>query len=180
MRAGSRSRNVPRALALALLCGASVMATNTGTLSAELSVNLSPVALAAADAASGRYAQDQFGVGKIPRHRNSPTSLQTVEKYLPIGSSIDDADALIMALGCKSPLKLRVGEVPPPGYRRPLCTSMGIRVNSDKSQSVEALLELPGRYQQGHWLSIRAKADTKNQRIITLQATIDIRTLADL
>jgi hypothetical protein len=57
---------------------------------------------------------------------------------------------------------------------------MGITVNPDKAQSVGALIELPGRFLQGHWLTIDVQATGADRRITSVQATIDIRTLGDL
>jgi hypothetical protein len=166
------------ALAL-MLCSASALATNTETLPTDLSGSVPPSVLAAAE-------QLKIDIRTInsqltdPRKQNFTDVSNTVEKYIPIGSSIDDAEALLAAMGCKPPLRLGVGESFPHGYRRPSCTSIGATVNADKSQSLEALVELPGRFLQGHWLSIRAQTTAADRRITSVQANIDIRTLGDL
>jgi hypothetical protein len=167
------------ALALVLLCSASVMATEAETLPTGPSVNVSPSTLAAAK-------QLQVDIRRInskltdPRKQRVTDVSKVVEKYIPIGSTIDEAEALMMAMGCKPPLRLGVGESPPHGYRRPPCTSIGVTVNPDKSRSVEGLVELPGRFLQGHWLSIRAQTTGADPRIVSVQATIDLRTPGDL
>jgi hypothetical protein len=167
------------ALALVLLCSASAMATEGETLPTGPSVNVSRSARAAAK-------RLQVDIRRInskltdPRKQRFTDVSEAVEKYIPIGSTIDDAEALMRAMGCEPPLRLGVGESPPHDYRRPTCTSIGVTVNPDKSQSVEALIELPGRFLQGHWLSIQAQTTGADRRIISVQATIDIRTLGDL
>jgi hypothetical protein len=167
-------------LALVLLCSASAMAAEAETLPAGPSVNVSPSTLAAAK-------QLQVDIRRInskltdPRRQRLTDVSKAVEKYIPIGSTIDDAEALLLAMGCKPPLRLGVGESPPHGYRRPSCTSEGVTANPDQSQSVGALVELPGRFLQGHWLSIGAHTSGADRRIISsVHATIDIRTPGDL
>jgi hypothetical protein len=167
------------ALALVLLCSASAMATEAETLPTGPSVNVPPSTLAAAK-------QLQVDIRRInskltdPRKQRFTDVSKAVEKCIPIGSTIDDAEALMMAMGCKPPLRLGVGESPPHGYRRPPCTSTGVTANPDKSQSVGALVELPGRFLEGHFLSIHAQTTRADRRIISVQATIDIRTPGDL
>lgn len=155
------------------------MATEAETLPTDPSVNVSPSTLAAAK-------QLQVDIRRInskltdPRKQRFTDVSKAVEKYIPIGSTIDDAEALMLAMGCKPPLRQGLGESAPRGYRRPPCTSTGITVKPDKSESVEALIELPGRFLQGHWLTIDAQATRADRRITSVQATIDIRTLGDL
>jgi hypothetical protein len=155
------------------------MATEAETPPTGLSINVLPSTLAAAKQLQVDIHRINSKLTDSRKQRFTDVS-KAVEKYIPIGSTIDDAEALMLAMGCKHPLRLGVGESPPHGYRRPPCTSIGVTVNPDKSQSVGALVELPGRFLQGHWLTIHAQATAADRRITSVQATIDIRTLADL
>lgn len=115
-----------------------------------------------------------------PKKQRFTDVSKTVEKYIAIGSSISDAEALMQALGCKPPLRLNVEESNRPRhYRRPSCTST-VTANANNSQSLSALLELPGSVFQGHFLMIDAQASGSDQNITSVRATIDIRTSADL
>jgi len=166
------------AVALALLCSASVATAMAATRPTDPSVSVSPSIRDAAE-------QLKVDIGRInsnltdPRKQKYTDVSKIVAKYIPIGSTIDDAEAFIIAMGCKPPLRLGVGEPFPHDYRRPPCTSMGALLASDQSQSVGALVELPGRFLQGHFLSIHARTTATDRRIISVQATIDIRTPAD-
>jgi len=170
---------ISTAVTLVLLCSASAIATDVETSPTGLSINVPPSTLAAAK-------QLQVDIRRInskltdSRKQKFTDVSKSVEKYISIGSTIDDAEALMLAMGCKHPLRLGVGESAPHGYRRPPCTSMGVTVNPDKSLSVGALVELPGRFLQGHWLTIDAQATGADRRITSVLAAIDIRTLADL
>jgi hypothetical protein len=155
------------------------MATEAETPPTGLSINVLPSTLAAAKQLQVDIHRINSKLTDSRKQRFTDVS-KAVEKYIPIGSTVDDAEALMLAMGCKHPLRLGVGESPPHGYRRPPCTSIGVTVNPDKSQSVGALVELPGRFLQGHWLTIHAQATAADRRITSVQATIDIRTLADL
>ena len=154
------------------------MATEGESLPTGLSVNVAPSTLTAAK-------QLQVDIHRInlkltdPRKQRFTDVSKVIEKYVPIGSTVDDAEALMLAMGCKPPLRLGVNESPPHGYRRPPCTSI-VTVNPDKSQSIEALVELPGRFLQGHFLSIHAQTPEADRRIVSVTASIDIRTLGDL
>jgi len=170
---------VSTAVALVRLSGASAMAaTEEETLPEDPLVHVSPSTLAAAN-------QLEVDIGRInskladPMKQRFTDVSEAVEKYIPIGSHIEDAKALMLAMGCKPPLRLRVGESLPHGYRRPSCSGI-VTVEPDKSQSAEALVDLPGQFLQGHFLSIRAQTAGADRRIISVHATIDIRTLADL
>jgi hypothetical protein len=166
-------------VALALLSCVSAIAAGAETQPTDPSVN---ARLSTLDAAK----QLQVDIRRInsklkdSRKQRFTDVSKDVEKYIPIGSTIDEAEALILAMGCKPPLRLGVGESAPRGYRRPRCASAGIIVNPDKSESVGALVELPGRFFQGHWLSIRAQTTGVDQRIASVHAIIDISTLGDL
>jgi hypothetical protein len=170
---------ISAAVALVLLSSASAKAaTEEETLSSDPLVNVLPSTLAAAN---------QLGVdiGKInskltdPRKQRFTDVSEAVEKYIPVGVNIENAKALMLAMGCKPPLRLRVGESPPHGYRLPSCNGI-VTVKPDKSQSAEALVYLPGQFLQGHFLSIRAQTSGADRRITSVLATIDIRTLGDL
>jgi hypothetical protein len=102
---------------------------------------------------------------------------ETVQKYIPTGSTLGAAEALMLAMGCKPPLRLGVGQSPPHGYRRPSCTAI-VTVKPDNSQLLGAQLELHGGFLQGHWLSIDAQAT--GTEITSVKATIDIRTVGEL
>jgi hypothetical protein len=166
------------AVALVFSCGASAMAAEAEFLSTGPSVNTSPSTLAAAK-------QLQVDIRTInsklkdPKKQRFTDVSKAVEKYIPIGSTIDDAQALMLAMGCKPPLRLGLGESPPHGWRRPHCTSI-VTAKPDKSQSLDALLDLPGHFLQGHFLTIRAQTTGADEIITAVQATIDIRTAADL
>jgi hypothetical protein len=170
---------ISTAVALVLLGSASARAgTEEETLQTDPLVKVSSSILAAAK-------QLRVDIGRInsklrdPRKQRFTDVSEAVEKYIPIGSTIEDAKALMLALGCKPPLRLGVGESPPHGYRRPACSGI-VTVKPDKSQSAEALVGLPGRFLEGHFLSIRAQTAGADRRINSVQATIDIRTLANL
>jgi hypothetical protein len=167
------------AMALLFLSGAWASAgAEEETLQTDPLVKVSPSTLAAAK-------QLQADIGRInsrltdARTQRLTDVSRTVEKYIPIGSNIENAKALMLALDCKPPLRLRVGESPPPGYRRPSCSGI-VTVKPDKEQSAEALVDLPGQFLQGHFLSIRAQTAAGDRRINSVRATIDIRTLGDL
>ena len=155
------------------------MATDAQAPPTSRSSNVVPSTLAAAKQLQfdiRRINSELIGSGK---QRFTDVS-KTVEQYIPLGSPIDDAEALILAMGCKYPLRLGVGESPPHFYRRPACTSIGVNVNRDQSLSVEALAELPGGLLQGHFLRIDAQATGADRRITSVRATIDTRFLGDL
>jgi hypothetical protein len=162
-----------------LLSSASAKAdTEEEALQTDPLVNVSPSTLAAAK-------QLRVDIGRINSQLTDPGKQrftdvsEAVEQYIPIGSTIEDAKALMLAMGCKPPLRLGIGESPPPGYRRPSCSGI-VTVKPDKSQSAEALVDLPGRFLEGHFLSIRAQTAGADRRINSVQATISIRTLGDL
>jgi hypothetical protein len=165
-------------VALVFLWSASAMAAEAETLLTGPSADASPQTLAAAK-------QLQVDIRTInsklkdPKKQRSTDVSKAVEKYIPIGSTIDDAQALMLAMGCKSPLRLGPGESPPHGWRRPHCTSI-VTTKPDESQSLDALLDLSGHFFQGHFLRIRAQTTGAEEIITAVQATIDIRTPADL
>jgi hypothetical protein len=105
---------------------------------------------------------------------------EAVKTYIPIGSTIADAEALMLAMKCEPPLRMTAEEFQHlHHYRHPRCTSI-VTANPDKSQSLDALINLPGHFFQGHFLMIQAQAAGADQRVTSIEATIDIRTLADL
>jgi hypothetical protein len=154
------------------------MAAEAETLPAGPSVNASPATLAAAK-------ELQIDIRTInstlkdPRKQRFTDVSKAIEKYIPIGSTIDEAEALMLAMGCKPPLRLGLGESPPHGWRRPHCTSI-VTASPDKSQSLDALLDLPGHFLEGHFLTIHAQTTGPDRMITSVQATIDIRTLRNL
>jgi hypothetical protein len=79
------------------------MATEAQTLPTDPSVNVPPSTLAAAK----QLQVDMRGINSKltdPRKQRSTDVSKAVEKYIPIGSPIEDAEALILAMGCKPPL----------------------------------------------------------------------------
>jgi DNA-binding beta-propeller fold protein YncE len=165
------------AVTLVFLCSASAVAAEEETLPTDPSVKVSSSSRAAAK-------QLQVDIRSInskltdPRKQRFTDVSETVQKYIPTGSTLDAAEALMLAMGCKPPLRFGVGQSPPHGYRRPSCTAI-VTVKPDKSQSLGAQLELPGGFLQGHWLSIDAQATGTDRRITSVNATIDIRTVDD-
>jgi len=105
---------------------------------------------------------------------------EAVKTYIPIGSTFAEAEALLLAMKCEPPLRMTAEEAQHLHYyRRSGCTSI-VTANPDKSQSIEARINLPGRFLEGHFLTIQAQAADADQSVTSLKATIDIRTLADL
>jgi hypothetical protein len=166
------------AVAHAILCSASAIATEEETLPTDPAVKVSRSTLAAAK-------QLQVDVRKINSKLTDPSKQRftdvskAVQKYIPVGSTLDDAEAIMLAMGCKPPLRLKVGQSPPPEYGHPRCTAI-ITVAPNKSRSLGALVALPSQFLQGNWLTINAQASAIDSRITSVQATIDIRTLGDL
>jgi hypothetical protein len=86
----------------------------------------------------------------------------------------------MLAMKCRPPLRMTAEEAQHLHlYRHPRCTS-SVTENPDESQSLGALINLPGHLFQGHFLMIHAQAAGADQKITSIEATIDIRTLADL
>lgn len=165
-------------VALAILYGGSAKATEEETLPTDPSVKVSSSNVAAAK-------QLQADIRNINSKLKDPTKQRftdvsdAVQKYIPTGSTLNDAEALMLALDCKPPLRQGLGQSAPKGWRLPACTAI-VTVKPDESRSLNALIALPGRFLQGHWLTIEADAVGSDRQVTTVKATIDIRTLADL
>ena len=166
------------AITLAIVYSVSAMGTEEETLPTVPSVKVSSSDLAAAK-------QLQVDMRSINSKLTDPAKQKitdvsdAVQKYIPTGSNLSDAEALMLAMDCKPPLRQGLGQSAPKGWRLPACTAV-VTVNPDNSRSLSALIALPGRFLQGHWLTIDAEAVGTDRQITSVKATIDIRTPADL
>jgi hypothetical protein len=166
------------AITLAILYSVSAMGTEEETLPTDPSVKVSSSDLAAAK-------QLQVDIRSINSKLTDPAKQKitdvsdAVQKYIPTGSTLSHAEALMLAMDCKPPLRRGLGQSAPKGWRLPACTAV-VTVNPDKSRSLSARIALPGRFLQGHWLTIDAEAVGTDRQIASVKATIDIRTPAIL
>jgi hypothetical protein len=166
------------AAALAILYSTSAMATEEEMLPTSPSVKVSSANVATAE----RLRVDMRAINsklKDPTKQRFTDVSDAVEKFIPTGSTLNDAEALLLAMDCKPPLRQGLGQPAPKGWRLPACTAV-VTVKPDNSRSLNALMALPGRFLQGHWLTINAEAVGIDRQIIAVKAAIDITTLADL
>jgi hypothetical protein len=106
---------------------------------------------------------------KDPKKQRFTDVSGTVEKYIPVGSSLANAEALLRAAGCKDIFKTG-------GCKLTVTTS------SHQPRSLGAMFQLASHFPQARVLRIDAQATDSDQgpMISSLRATIDIRTVANL